>query len=220
MLEDERLSNAVREVLATLDTDRPLFLFLNLAEAHKLWDGVPEGHPWLPASAGEHQFPDDAERFWQGDAATQRTYLGEIDPLYTWGVERADRTLSRAMAHLEQGGWLTGDSRVLLTTDHGEMLGEHGWVGHGRQVYEPNNRTFLVTVGDDLPPMPEPVNAMEVYDLLLPTARWATTRSTPSPSTTTSWRASRRADAAPSAGWPSGRAPRRPRGAPAPTPSR
>ena len=55
---------------------------------------------------------------------------------------------------------------MVITTDHGEMLGEHGWVDHGRQLYEPNNRSVLVAIGDGLPDLPEPVSTLETYPLL------------------------------------------------------
>ena len=165
VLENDRMARALADELLALDPERPLFLFLNLSEAHQLWDAVPEGHPWLPPRPATNNGSDD--QYWQGDAARRAAYLEHIEPLYAYGVQRADQTLARCLALLEREGWLAEGSRLVLTTDHGELLGEHGWIDHGKNVYEPNNRAPLIAVGADLPQLPALVNAMEVHPLLL-----------------------------------------------------
>jgi hypothetical protein len=56
---------------------------------------------------------------------------------------------------------------MVITSDHGEVLGEHGIIGHGGQLYEPNNRVVFLAVGPDMPALPDELNAMEAHPVLL-----------------------------------------------------
>jgi hypothetical protein len=163
-LEGETLVEALREALLEVDPERPLFLFLNISDAHAPWDAVPEGHPWLAARPGMEK---DLEGWWADAPGFKAGYQEALVPLYTWGEERADDTLARSLEVLEAAGWLGEGSRVVITSDHGEALGEHDLLDHGRNLYEPNNLVFLLALGEDLPALPSPVNAMEAYSLTL-----------------------------------------------------
>lgn len=56
-------------------------------------------------------------------------------------VEDTDARVAEILAAL---GPARGDTFVLLTSDHGELLGEHGKVGHGHFVWEPLTHVPLV----------------------------------------------------------------------------
>ena len=162
-LEGDTLLTALEDELLGLDPERPLFLFLNIADAHEPWDASEAGHPWRPPRPATAR---DLERWWGAGSSEREGYLDAIVPLYGWGVQRADRTLARSLALLDERGWLGSDARLVVTSDHGELFGEHGLVDHGRTVIEPNNRVFLVAVGPELPELPEPVSALEVHALV------------------------------------------------------
>lgn len=159
---NELLVDRLRQGLLALDPDAPLFLFLNITDAHLPWAAIPEGHPYLESQPGlselnmigwqEDRDPEVAERFW---------------PLYLRGVEQTDSTLADSLEVLSGAGWLDDDSRVVITSDHGEMLLEHGITGHGGQLYEPNNRVLFMTLGPNMPELPELFNAMEAHPILL-----------------------------------------------------
>jgi hypothetical protein len=58
--------------------------------------------------------------------------------------------------------------RLVITSDHGEHLGEHGLLGHaGPFLYEEVARVPLVVVGERGLRLPEPVSATAVHSLLL-----------------------------------------------------
>ncbi len=163
-LEGERLVEALEGSLLDLKRDRPLFLFLNIADAHEPWDRIPEGHAWLAPRPSMARNP---RLWWAGDRSERPGYVAAIEPLYTWGVQRADQTLARSLEVLEDRGWLGPDALLVVTSDHGELLGEHGRVGHGLSLSEPNARVFLVATGPELPELPEPMSATEAHALLL-----------------------------------------------------
>jgi uncharacterized sulfatase len=56
--------------------------------------------------------------------------------MYDAGVAYADGLLGRLVAALRARGTLDRTILVVLS-DHGELLGEHGEFGHGRSLYEP-----------------------------------------------------------------------------------
>ena len=76
----------------------------------------------------------------QGDEADQDLYRRG----YYASVEDTDRVLGAVLAAL---GEHRENSLVVLTSDHGELLGEHGLVGHEQWVFEPLTRVPLIVAG-------------------------------------------------------------------------
>lgn len=79
-----------------------------------------------------------------GATADQRE-LDDIGGLYDGGVAYADHLVGRTVARLKSlGQW--DNTVVIVTADHGDMLGEHGLMGHGRAaaMYSPLVRVPLI----------------------------------------------------------------------------
>jgi arylsulfatase A-like enzyme len=91
------------------DRDRPFFAFLNYFDVHDPYGG-PNSYP-RPA------WPQ----------------VSDIDR-YDDGVRYSDDCLGRLMAALEQRG-MTNHTLVVITSDHGEALGQHFLMTHGRALY-------------------------------------------------------------------------------------
>lgn len=132
---------------AALDTqapqDTPLFVFLNIADAHQPWEAVPASAEGLTAQPAMHP---RMEAVFQGrltGAALER-HFDKTAQAYGWGVRRADATLGRALDALQARGWADSGMRIVVVSDHGEFLGEHGLVDHGRYLWEENQRVFTV----------------------------------------------------------------------------
>jgi len=128
----------------------PLFLFVNIADAHIPWRGVPRGVDWLPSQEGMTYKPEEREGDWsrfvrgemppdEGDALVTRA-----TDLYDYSVFEADQALGEVLALVERAGWMSGGWRLVVVSDHGEMLGEHGLLAHGHTVYEPNAKVPLL----------------------------------------------------------------------------
>lgn len=58
---------------------------------------------------------------------------------YDRDLQRTDTAVARLLATLDTQG-LTDETLVVLHSDHGQALGEHGIVGHGRDLYEASVR--------------------------------------------------------------------------------
>ena len=78
-----------------------------------------------------------------------RKYLGDHDE-YTAAMMHVDREVGRLLDALEERG-LAEDTLVVLTGDHGEALGDHGYTGHGRTLYDEELHVPLVFAHDSLP---------------------------------------------------------------------
>ncbi len=110
------------------------------------WDGRPQMfHLHLMSSHPLGVRHDAAARFLPAlpyVAVGRSLSVGPLDARnkaanhYDNGVLQVDMVLQQALAVLERKGYLK-DAVIVLTGDHGEMLGEHGEFGHSRGVHEP-----------------------------------------------------------------------------------
>ncbi|HEY0510514.1 MAG TPA: sulfatase [Thermoanaerobaculia bacterium] len=62
---------------------------------------------------------------------------------YDTEIAFADRHLGRLLAAFDQDPDLRANTLFVFAADHGESLGEHGYWGHGRNLYEPTLRIPL-----------------------------------------------------------------------------
>lgn len=172
-LHGRSLERAVGRVLKRADPERPLFLFVNIADAHQPWRRVPADLGWLPARPAFRLHASKPDGFWQGWyrgrlATTEKVAtLGHLQDVYDYGIYRADRTLGRIMGRLEKTGWKSPGVRFVVTSDHGEFLGEHGLLDHGHYLEDENQRVLLLVGGDGASGLPDRVlSATEAFHLV------------------------------------------------------
>lgn len=149
--------------------DKPLFLFVNIADAHMPWWEVPDDLGWVPARpalswSGNTLWVD----FFSGalSGGERAEFLAHLGDVYDYGVFRSDETLGQVLDVVREYGWWTPDTRLVVTSDHGEFLGEHDLIDHGHYVLEENTGVPVLVS----PPVELPtgrVNARIVHDLVL-----------------------------------------------------
>lgn len=120
---------------------RPFLLFLNYMDPHR---------PYCPPAPYDRSFPGIRLRMrWPEDAIHRRkrkltrrerehyaaAYDGEIAYL--------DHHLGELFAHLKSAG-LYDEALIIVTSDHGELFGEHDLMEHGYGPYEPVYRVPLL----------------------------------------------------------------------------
>lgn len=110
---------------------KPFFLWVHYFDPHSPYHlreefASPErsGHPEKPSAPMNNEM---RERI--------RKYDSEIG--------YSDHHIGRLLDQLDKSG-LGDNTIVLLTSDHGESLGEHGYVGHGRHLYDGIVRVPLI----------------------------------------------------------------------------
>ena len=130
--------------------DRPFFAFLNYFDAHDSYIPAPGfvGRFGLrPVSRREYQFLNDY--YTPRPESTIRDYLMGRD-CYDDCIAYLDEQLGRLLDQLERRG-LLGDTDVIITSDHGEGFGEHGFVGHSNSVNAEEIRVPLVILSPGAP---------------------------------------------------------------------
>jgi arylsulfatase A-like enzyme len=164
-----RVSQEVSRWLAWRDDNpaarrQPFFIFINYFEAHLPYNPPePERSKFLraagalPGGAGGVPPADrDARverlrRFKHPEEVKQILGVGKLEPvdfailsdLYDGEIAYVDRRVGEVAGLLRQRGLL--DRTVLaVTSDHGEMLGEHGLMDHKLNLYQPVLRVPMV----------------------------------------------------------------------------
>lgn len=143
---------AGRGLLAWLedrDPDRPYFAFLNYMEAHR---------PWIPPAPYRRRMmsPEQVERSYRIDRSwvplwsyTFRLHEYSSDEIeimsatYDATIAELDDLFRDLLASLEAAGALD-NTIVVLTSDHGEHLGEHHLLDHQYSLHEPLLRVPLL----------------------------------------------------------------------------
>jgi arylsulfatase A-like enzyme len=110
------------------DPSRPFFAFLNYLDAHQ---------PFLPPAPFDTRFRGDRPRGNPAHSWDRRWSSEEIQAetdAYDGAIAYLDHELGRLGDELERRGkW--NDTLVIVTSDHGEHLGEHGFMRHGQTLY-------------------------------------------------------------------------------------
>ncbi|HYB99001.1 MAG TPA: sulfatase [Candidatus Limnocylindrales bacterium] len=127
----------------------PAFVFLNFLEAHFPHHQLPKEFlsrftQRSSAELHEHSTALFATQF--GAPLPPAQVAATIEPareMYDAGVLYTDHLLSRVVEAIRKRGMLDSTLLVVLS-DHGELLGEHGEFGHGLTLYEPGIRVPLL----------------------------------------------------------------------------
>ena len=107
-------------------------------------------------------------RLMSGELKIPAQDMGMIEDLYTGGITAADYLLHQI---LERWTHLYPEGIVVVTSDHGEYLGEHGLWDHGKTVYNQVVQVPLVLAAPGRLPANKrvntPVQLHDLYDTLL-----------------------------------------------------
>jgi arylsulfatase A-like enzyme len=148
---------------------RPFFAFFNFNEPHSPYSPPDEPRAaWLddrtPARA-----TNDWRRHFTGARPLSETAREQLGDLYDAEVQYADQLVAEVTQALSQRG-LLDDTVLVITSDHGENLGEHGMVDHVFSLYETTVRVPLLVRYPPRFPAGErvasPVQLVDVYATL------------------------------------------------------
>jgi hypothetical protein len=121
------------------DKSRPFFLFINILDAHSPFK-VRDVNPWIPENVSR----DEAEFIGHHyniplslcRGVPSRKHLEVLRGLYLGNVAAADQKLEMLLGILDRES--DADSRLtIVTSDHGEHLGENRLMGHRFSVGNP-----------------------------------------------------------------------------------
>ncbi len=127
--------------------DRRFFAYLHFREPHCPYEPPapfdtrfgPAG-PLPKEQAGDCQFIIDVNK---GRHPLTADLRAEVERLYDGNLAYADAELGFLRGELERLGLLE-KTVLIVAADHGEALGEHGYVGHNTQLYEHSLKVPLI----------------------------------------------------------------------------
>jgi len=145
-------NQAFERFLAGADRERPFFAFFNYIAPH-----LPYAPPQPPRSryVGDSFAPEEVQAAMEVRMPDHYMY-GRIDErgfdllgrLYEAEINVVDSAVGNLMARLEQQG-LLGNTAVVIVSDHGENLGDHGHFDHVFNVYNSLLRVPLIVMLPD-----------------------------------------------------------------------
>jgi arylsulfatase A-like enzyme len=146
-------AEVVRRWAATIDRSRPFFWFVNLLECHSPY-APPRKFARLGAldrvrAAFDHEHVNGLLSLWAINSGATSVRSDRIDRMrraYPGGVLAADDWVGRLLDELATAGVLD-DTVVVVTSDHGENLGESGRIAHALWLDDRLIRVPLVVAG-------------------------------------------------------------------------
>jgi arylsulfatase A-like enzyme len=133
-------------------SDRPFFLFVHYFDTHPPYV---DSEGWEPAFRVDAELLAYLERMGMGaldvDAVSptgvhlngRRAPLPELVNAYDNQIRRIDGLIAQLLAELERMA-LADETLLVVTSDHGEGLGQHGYYHHGFYLYEEQLRIPLI----------------------------------------------------------------------------
>ena len=148
---------------------RPCFMFVNLFEAHAPYHVVPVQSRRVFASTGVSL--QQLENV--GTLGFLAQIHGDLFPrrFDQHLTDLLDGAIAAADSYLSQLIDAAGDDMVIIVlSDHGDLIGEHDFHGHGLALWEPLIRIPLVLAGPGIPAgisVDDPVSIMDVMPTVL-----------------------------------------------------
>lgn len=173
----DEVRRRLRHLLNSVDGKKPMFLVVNLIDAHDPYPRVPPDIGWLPQQDTMVYDVHDRERdtpyhkYFRGELTEQEAAAFEVQARngYDFGLSQVDQNVEATLRVLRQDGWLSGAFRMVITADHGEYLGEHHLLRHGSFLWEPVTRVpflFLDSTATSPITLPQPFSSLNAFSLL------------------------------------------------------
>ena len=175
--EPDRHANllAVTRFLESLEPGRPFFVFVNYIEGHGPY-APPEPQrsrflaPGTSPEAVRSALRRDAVGYYLDPASIPPAEFAVLNDLYDGEVARVDALVGALVDALEQSGRLDA-TLLVITSDHGENIGDHGHFRHVFSLYGTTVRIPLIVVLPDGQRAgevrPEPASLVDLFATLL-----------------------------------------------------
>jgi arylsulfatase A-like enzyme len=113
-------------------------------------DGAPKKPFFLWAHYSEPHAPYISHKGFDFSSVGKRDEAQMRTDNYDSEIAYTDNEIGRLLEKIDAMG-LRSNSLIIFVADHGESLGEHGYVGHGRNLYEPCMNIPFAMAGPGIP---------------------------------------------------------------------
>lgn len=181
---DEKVTEAAIDWLGAhgRTTEKPWVLFVSYPSAHPPFTvpaefyreddeaKVPLPADWQAEPGNDHPSVAYRRRILRSEPMSDadEPRLRKVMAGYIALCEHLDQQIGHVLTALEDMS-LTGDTRIIYTSDHGEMAGAHGLFGKSC-MFEESIRVPLIMAGPDIPPgqvVDAPASHVDLYPTLL-----------------------------------------------------
>ncbi len=160
-----------RRVLEWIDAQRrrPAFLFLNLMDAHLPYEAAPGAADHFGRAKIDPKLlaaPDLFDRVLAGEVRIDDETRRQLELRYDNAIVGLDRAIASLIQGLRARDHFD-DTIFIVTSDHGENLGDHGLVDHQGSLHESVLRVPLLIVGPGVPAgvrIDRPVSTTDLFD--------------------------------------------------------
>jgi arylsulfatase A-like enzyme len=156
--------------------NQPFLGFINFMDAHWPYTTAPVAHMPSPPEMPDRQFMNSIKgRLMGTDEGAYEEDLERLSKLYGYGVANADAGVGKILAYLRKVD-LYDDTVVIVVSDHGEFLGEHGLVAHGMDIYQETIHVPLLVKGvgqGDEASVDKPISLTQIPRLVMEGAQFA-----------------------------------------------
>ena len=118
------------------DTNRPMFLFVNYFDAHD---------PYSAPQSYRARFTSDVPPILKRQPGVSEADMAGTRALYHAAISYVDNEVDRLLREMDRRSMLS-NAVVIIASDHGEAMGEHGLQFHGNHLYTPILRVPLVVI--------------------------------------------------------------------------
>lgn len=186
---DLNAADTTERVLASVDAlergeEEPVFLFVNYIDPHFPYetreDLAQSFGPNLQNPAMEKirnnsmrmhdMLRDDADDISKGNISPEiEARLAWLQEAYREQYRELDESVQALFEGLEERGVMNDNTIVLITSDHGEHLGAHGIMMHGRSLYEDEVHVpfLLLGPGVETAVVQDPVSGVDFFASVL-----------------------------------------------------
>ncbi|MFH1999062.1 MAG: sulfatase [Planctomycetota bacterium] len=122
------------------------FLFIHTYEPHAPYTRKTFTRGMTPGAVGETFQTKTLNKLQRGEISFNREEIAYLKALYDGGIQKSDTQIGKLIAHLDSLG-LSDKTLIVVTSDHGEELGEHyaSFAGdHGHSVFDELIRVPLI----------------------------------------------------------------------------
>lgn len=121
------------------DAEKPFYLFVNYMECHEKYHPPhPYDRKFMPSKYSPWrvlQVPPDKARVLNGDPRKKKEDLEIMTALYDGELNYLDHKIGELLEFLKSLN-LLDNTVVIITSDHGDSLGEHEELGHRKVLFE------------------------------------------------------------------------------------
>jgi arylsulfatase A-like enzyme len=157
----EKAADEAINILKARGADRrPFFLYAHFMNTHEPYSPSPGDMAIANAAPNSQTIPDyllykairKRAKDRGKDILTEedRPLMARAEALYNAAVASTDAAIARIAEYLKSAG-VYEDTVFVVTADHGEEFGEHGWFGHALTLYQEVLRVPLIVWGPGIP---------------------------------------------------------------------